>query len=229
VTWTYYQGYKDSIAFAKSLHHLGITERKAVNICGFNSPEWCIAYHGSIFYNCVVSGVYNTNQPEACHYQAVHSECEVVCVDTIANLKKYSQHLEKMPEIKHIVVWMEDAIPEEHKHPKIMLWRDFMQIGKNVPDSIITEKMLKQSPGSCSTLVYTSGTTGNPKGVMLSHDNLCWSIQSIFSEFSKDQQWTSSDRIVSYLPLSHIAGLIVDVMGQALYGHCVYFARPDAL
>jgi long-chain-fatty-acid--CoA ligase ACSBG len=47
---------------------LGVEERKAVNIYGFNSPEWAIAFMGSIMHNNVVSGVYITNGPEACHY-----------------------------------------------------------------------------------------------------------------------------------------------------------------
>lgn len=59
--------------FAKALHVLGIEERKAVNIMGFNSPEWAIAHFGSIFHNNVVSGVYITNGIEACQYQAEHS------------------------------------------------------------------------------------------------------------------------------------------------------------
>ena len=68
--WTWNQYYHDTMAFAKGLLKLGIEERKAVNIMGFNSPEWAIAYHGSIFHNNVVSGVYITNGPAACKYQA---------------------------------------------------------------------------------------------------------------------------------------------------------------
>lgn len=50
------------------MHAIGITERKAVNIIGFNSPEWAMAFLGGISYNCVLSGVYITNGPEACVY-----------------------------------------------------------------------------------------------------------------------------------------------------------------
>jgi long-chain-fatty-acid--CoA ligase ACSBG len=73
-SWTWNQYYKDCMSFAKSLHKIGVDSRKAVNIMGFNSPEWAIAYHGSMMHNNVVSGVYTTNGADACQYQAEHSE-----------------------------------------------------------------------------------------------------------------------------------------------------------
>jgi long-chain-fatty-acid--CoA ligase ACSBG len=67
----------------------------------------------------------------------------------------------------------------------------------------IAARMAVQNPGSCLTLVYTSGTTGPPKGVMLSHDNYIWTSKVFVEmiEFTGD-----NERIVSYLPLSHVAG-----------------------
>jgi long-subunit acyl-CoA synthetase (AMP-forming) len=47
---------------------VGVTERKAVNILGHNAPEWVIAFMGGATYNCIVSGVYPTNNAEACYY-----------------------------------------------------------------------------------------------------------------------------------------------------------------
>jgi long-chain-fatty-acid--CoA ligase ACSBG len=84
LTWSWKQYYNESFAFAKALHLLGIDERKAVNIMGFNSPEWAIAYCGSMMHNNVVSGVYATNGMEACLYQAEHSEAQVIVVETLA-------------------------------------------------------------------------------------------------------------------------------------------------
>jgi long-chain-fatty-acid--CoA ligase ACSBG len=50
------------------MHKLQINERSAVAIMGFNSPEWAIGFIGSLFYNSVVTGIYTTNAPDACHY-----------------------------------------------------------------------------------------------------------------------------------------------------------------
>ena len=79
-------------------------------------------------------------------------------------------------------------------------------------------------------LIYTSGTTGNPKACMLSHDNASWTVLSAFKLLtSSGETFSEDDRVVSYLPLSHIAGLVFDVFAAAKIGTRVYFARPDAL
>ncbi len=65
------------------MHIVGVKERQSVNIMGHNSPEWVIAFHGCIQSNCVASGVYPTNNAEACLYQADHSEAGLVVVDSI--------------------------------------------------------------------------------------------------------------------------------------------------
>ena len=78
VTLTYQQYYDLSINFAKALITLGISNYTAVNIIGFNSPQWAIAFTGSIFGHYLPVGIYTTNAPEACEYIANHSECEIV-------------------------------------------------------------------------------------------------------------------------------------------------------
>ena len=65
---------------------------------------------------------------------------------------------------------------------------------------------------------------------MLSHDNAVWSVASALNYFSLGgEKYSEDDRVVSYLPLSHIAGLIFDILAPAKVGFKIYFARPDAL
>jgi len=77
--------------------------------------------------------------------------------------------------------------------------------------------------------VYTSGTTGKPKGVMLTHDNVTWNMIAQSEVLKKGFEFSEEERIVSFLPLSHIAGYTFDSIVHLLFGHCIYFARPDAL
>ena len=68
LTWTWSQYLKDVDAFAKAMHAVGVQDRKSVNIMGHNSPEWVIAYMGGLTFNCIASGVYPTNNADACFY-----------------------------------------------------------------------------------------------------------------------------------------------------------------
>lgn len=78
--------------------------------------------------------------------------------------------------------------------------------------------MNKQKPGNACCLIYTSGTTGNPKGVMLSHDNLIWTTGQSLATIKQATEVNENDRIVSYLPLSHIAGFAFDVLASITSG-----------
>ena len=160
---------------------VGVQERKSVNIMGHNAPEWVISFMGGAHYNCIVSGVYPTNNAEACFYQADHSEAELVVVDSVEQLKKYEQNLHRLPNIKAIVVYNIEKLPNDVKDKRFFTWKDFLSLGKEVKTEVILEKVKRQRPGKCVCLIYTSGTTGNPKACMLSNDNLVWTVQGGFN------------------------------------------------
>ena len=94
LVWSWKEFHEQAMAFAKSLEKIGVAQRKVVNIMGFNSPEWAISYYGSILHNSCVSGVYTTNGPDACRYQAEHSEAQAIVVDTLEQLELYSSILD---------------------------------------------------------------------------------------------------------------------------------------
>ena len=68
LTWTWKDYGNEVYLFAKALASLNVTTRSAVNIMGFNAPEWVIAFMGGIMYEAVASGIYITNAPDACLY-----------------------------------------------------------------------------------------------------------------------------------------------------------------
>ena len=128
------------MSFAKSLHFIGVDSRKAVNIMGFNSPEWAIAYFGSMMHNNVVSGVYTTNGADACQYQAEHSEAQVIVVESINHLKMYLSIIDQIPEVKALVCWGVDKIPENlQKDSRIYTYKNFLDLGSKIEDDVIDE------------------------------------------------------------------------------------------
>lgn len=121
-------------------------------------------------------------------------------------------------ELCYAVAFISDLSPPQ--------WKDFLEFGNDEPDTIVADRIKEQAPNQCCTLIYTSGTTGNPKGVMLSHDNMTWTARATINYVGLQMQ---SEIVVSYLPLSHVAAQVVDILGMMSAAGTVYFAQPDAL
>lgn len=127
-------------------------------------------------------------------------------------------------ELQMIVVYR-DRIPPGYENDGVISFEDFLQLGSSVNDAVLTARMESLKPGQCCSLVYTSGTTGYPKGVMLSHDNFTWTAACSSQMMKLD----NSHHLVSFLPLSHVAAQLVDLYMPVTMGCCAYFSRPDAL
>jgi long-chain-fatty-acid--CoA ligase ACSBG len=215
--------------FAKALVHHKVGMYGTVNILGFNSPEWFIANTGAILGGCIAAGIYTTNLREACFYISKHSKAQIVVVEGNKQLAKYIESRSELYDLKALVVWGEPVDPsiEAKCSVPVYSWEKFLSCGESVGTSEVERRGDSVKPGNCSTLIYTSGTTGPPKAVMISHDNITWTTANIMEGGYMDLN--HEDRVVSYLPLSHIAAQIIDVHAMMNLGGQTYFAQPDAL
>ena len=89
-------------------------------------------------YNCVITGIYATNQADACLYQTQHSEAEIVVVENADILSRFDKKM--LPKVKAYVVWGDKKV-KTNVEQKVYLWTDFMKLGEKVPDSVIAEKV----------------------------------------------------------------------------------------
>ena len=187
-----------------------------------------IANAGTILAGCIASGIYMTNAAIACHYITEHSKAEVVVVEGNYQLKKYINAGAKLKSIKALVVYGEAVDPAVAAKCgcNVYGWEDFLKLGSNVTDDAVDKRGASIRPGNCASLIYTSGTTGPPKAAMISHDNITWTSKNIIDHY---MTLNHLDRVVSYLPLSHIAAQLIDIYCIMALGACVYFAQPDAL
>ncbi|GAX25843.1 long-chain-fatty-acid--CoA ligase ACSBG [Fistulifera solaris] len=228
-SWTWKQ-YRDQVnAFGKALLSIGFERFDTINIMGFNSPEWFICNFGAMAAGGVASGIYTTNGPEACKYITDHSRARVVVVDSVSQLEKYDAIAADLPYLKAIVLYGSESINRDmNGSVKIYHFDQFIQLGTEISDVLLKQRTESWKPGETCELVYTSGTTGPPKSVMITHDNITWTARTMLKTARKGYL-DKDDKLVSYLPLSHIAAQALD-MFQPLFSGCkVYFAQPDAL
>lgn len=94
-TINYRQYYNECIRFAKSLIAFKFDEFTAINIIGFNAPEWMIAFYGSLFARCLPIGIYTTNNKQTCEYIAKHSEARIIIAENREYASRYYELLER--------------------------------------------------------------------------------------------------------------------------------------
>ncbi|XP_066552041.1 long-chain-fatty-acid--CoA ligase ACSBG2 isoform X2 [Amia ocellicauda] len=225
-TITYKEYYQRCRTAAKGFLKLGLERYHGVGILGFNSAEWFISDIAAILAGGFAVGIYTTNSPEACQYVADNCKANILVVENHKQLLKILQIQDQLPHLKAIIQY-KDSLKE--KRPNVYTWAEFMEMGKDVPDSQLDAIIESQKPSQCCTLIYTSGTTGQPKGVMLSHDNLSWTAFATGRTVKLTDASESQEVVVSYLPLSHIAAQMIDIWLTMKFGGATYFAQPDAL
>lgn len=217
-----YKEYEDSVrTCAKAFLKLGLKRYHSVCILGFNSPEWYISYLGAIYAGGFGTGIYTTNSPEACHYCAVKSYADIIVVEDKKQLDKILSIKDRLPALK--------AIVQYHGKPEVegvISWEELMKIGREEPDAPLQNVLKTIGVNECCALVYTSGTVGNPKAAMLSHDNYTWDAEAI-ADYMKVNK--ANEILVTFLPLSHVAAQVVDIHIAIAAVATVYFADKDAL
>ncbi|XP_038936682.1 long-chain-fatty-acid--CoA ligase ACSBG1 isoform X1 [Rattus norvegicus] len=165
---SYYQYYLIARKVAKGFLKLGLERAHSVAILGFNSPEWFFSAVGTVFAGGIVTGIYTTSSPEACQYIAHDCRANVIVVDTQKQLEKILKIWKDLPHLKAVVIYQE---PPPKKMANVYTMEELIELGQEVPEEALDAIIDTQQPNQCCVLVYTSGTTGNPKGVMLSQDN----------------------------------------------------------
>jgi long-chain acyl-CoA synthetase len=199
-TWNEYM--ERARATGLGLRSLGVEKGQMIAILSENRLEWIYTDMGALGIGAVVVPIYPTLAPEEIEYIINNSETKVIMVENRLQLDKVLKIVDNCPSLIKIAV-MEDN--DASGHPKVMSFSALMDLGRelyNKEPELFDRLSQDVSLDDLATIVYTSGTTGLPKGAMISHGNIFWVVQSLDAirpPFASDKDCT-----VPFLPLSHV-------------------------
>lgn len=209
--------------FAVGLLELGIKPQDRVGIVSENRLEWIIADLAITSIGAINVAIFPTLTAKQQEY--IFTDCEATCiiVSNSFQLNKLLKVSDDIPSIRQIIVMNHDA---KGDHPLVKSMDDVIEVGRvTIPDTarrqLFERYAARVEPGDTLTLVYTSGTTGNPRGVELTNHNIIANIEGCLGAFDV----RDSDIFLSYLPLCHSFERIGGLYLPLAVGASVCFAE----
>ncbi|XP_020597606.1 long chain acyl-CoA synthetase 6, peroxisomal-like [Phalaenopsis equestris] len=219
---TYGEAGTSRSAIGSGLIYYGIPKGACIGLYFINRPEWVIVDHACSAYSYISVPLYDTLGPDAASYIVNHAEIQAIFCEpqTLINLLSFSKEI---PSVRLIVVvgGSDENIPSvtSNNQPIVVTFSKLHEQGHSNLKPFYPPKF-----EDVATICYTSGTTGTPKGAVLSHGNLIANSAG----GSMRVKFYPSDIYISYLPLAHIYER-VNQIGAAHYGVAVGFYQGDNL
>ncbi|MCD6584854.1 MAG: long-chain fatty acid--CoA ligase [Desulfobacteraceae bacterium] len=213
VTWTeFYDQVKQA---GKSLMALNVQKGDKVIILGNSCYKWVLSDMGNTCSGIVTVGIYQSNLAEDCKYIINHSDSVVIFAEDQVQLDKILKIKKDIPNIRKVILFNGAT-----KDDWIISFDDFMALGKNVTEKDYQKRIKEVTPQDVATIVYTSGTTGVPKGAVLTQDNLLFTAQSVEGCAEVEE----GDEGFLFLPLAHVFARTL-TYASMLFGTTTNFAR----
>ena len=221
ITWLDYS--KHVSHFCLGLMELGLNRGDTVSILGDNCPEWLYADIAIQFASAITVGIYQTDTAPQVYYILDNSDSRYIVVRDQEQADKVLEVKSDLPLLTKIIVIDMKGL-RHYEDPMIMSFDHVEKLGERVAieksgyfESLASRTM----PEDIALIVYTSGTTGPPKGAMLSHLNILSMTDAMFSK----EPFFENDSLVSSLPLCHVAERMFSLFFQMRSGHCINFAE----
>ena len=197
-----------------ALKYFGVDTQDSVAIQSENRPEWFISDVAIQAIGAVSVGLYPTNPPSEVAYLIGHSESKILFAEDQEQVDKALEVIEELPDLKKII-YFEPRGLTNYDSPLLMTWEEFLSIGKEEYEkdpNFVNEKLDLVEDDDVAIMVYTSGTTGPPKGSMITHGNLAWIGSNITNFNIIKNAKTDQQEFISFLPLCHIFGRLIDLI-----------------
>ena len=184
---------------AKSLKAMGLKKGDRVMLVAENRPEWCIADLGIMAAGCVTVPTYTTNTERDHQHILDNSASRAVIVSTAKLAQTLMPAVVRSSECE-FVIGMEPLKVTQRGQQKLHDWADLVQ-GTDADVASLTEEMAKVGRRELACVIYTSGTGGAPRGVMLHHGSIICNVAGA-AEVLREDFGLDNERFLSFLPLS---------------------------
>ena len=182
-----------------ALQRLGVRRGDRVAILSENRPGWLVADFACLCVGASDVPIYPTLPARQLDYILKDSGATAIFVSTAPQLAKIQEIRGELPALRHVIAMDPDA-----RGPGVTGLGELYAMGAELESEAAAARFkaeaLTAAPGDVATIIYTSGTTGDPKGVMLTHDNIWSNVTSALESFFVGPD----DSTLSFLPLSHI-------------------------
>lgn len=224
---TFAQYYERVSCFALGLRALGVKRGDFLAVASENTPEWMYADLGIQALGGACIGVYPTNPwPELHHILKDSGASVVVCGDQEQTDKVFDalNFGSELPNLKHIIC-VDMKGMSTYSHEMLISFDKVMELGRAELErspSLVDDSIATLDPDGTAVIVYTSGTTGLPKGAMLTHRGLMWAALRLSERHGIDERnW----EVLCYLPLCHVAERMCSTLMQLANGTTVNFGE----
>jgi long-chain acyl-CoA synthetase len=228
--YTWAATWDDILTAAHGLLALGVGVGDVVAIHSEDRPEWVILDLAAVAMRGITTGMYPTNPTAETEYLLTDSGAKVHFAEDQEQVDKVMEiPTAQIPNVSTIL-YVEPRGLHKYEDPRLMFWDRFMDLGRghraSHPGAV--EALMAEAEGSdVTTLVYTSGTTGPPKGAMLTNENTAYCIDQVVNVDGRIITGPPrlGDQVVTYLPLCHVAERIFSTWTMAGNGVTLNFAE----
>lgn len=229
ITWA--QLWEQTLEAAYGLLALGVAPGDRVSIQSEDRPEWIILDLATVAIRGVTVGLYPTNPASEVQYLLADSGSKVHLAEDQEQADKVMEVIDSLPSLGKIIHAEERGFRSWRNDSRFISWEDFLALGRTrrKQDPGAVERVMSEAtPEDVMTLVYTSGTTGPPKGAMLTNANFSYCAEQVIEVEDRlpgNRKPDPDDQILTYLPLCHVAERIFSTWTMAQCGTVLNFAE----
>ncbi|WP_304347245.1 long-chain fatty acid--CoA ligase [Capnocytophaga leadbetteri] len=184
---------------SKALLQQGVAPQQTVGILSQNTPQWTLTDLACLQIRAITVPIYTSNTAEQALYVMNHAEIKFLFVGDEKQYHKALEVADQCPSLQKIILFDDHIQLKEQKYS--IHWTDFLAFGNNnASDEELQQRIDSRDLSDLFTVIYTSGTTGEPKGVMLTYENLAYQMLGHSQRLDVDD----TDSSLSFLPLTHV-------------------------